>query len=161
METRLHATTMITRAISEQVRLMEESDRLMQLTQPIVSSRVEAHHHAGAMIYQRMLIKYKAQRDRAVQAVDELQALAMEVRYSACKVEYLAQIHGIRLGNHHATVALDQARQPPSPAEMREEMNDDSKESQQLLKHKQQHHHHQLAPCLSDVPWQQTAPCAA
>jgi len=105
---KIQAALFLKEQIDEYSRIILEMDRLIEHTRPNLVARVDAQNPIGATIFAKIILKYESQRDRAVKIVDELRALAMEIRFSATPImDYATLVDAIRAETAKVTNGVD------------------------------------------------------
>lgn len=94
---KIQAASFLKDQIDEYSQIIREMDRLIEHTRPNLVARVDAQNPIGATIFAKIIRKYESRRDRAVRIVNELRALAMEIRFSATPImDYATLVDAIR-----------------------------------------------------------------
>jgi len=103
-QVRHQATMIIKETIEQQQRIVAEMDKLIAHTRPrLEAARGSARNETGILIFAKSLQKYESAKVHAVKAIPQLQALAMEVRYSLTRMDYRARMESILHPQLHRT----------------------------------------------------------
>ena len=103
-QVKYQATLILQEAIKKQQRLISEMDTLIEHTQPrLEAARGSARNETSMLIFVKSLQKYESAKTHAVEAIRQLRALAMEVRFSPTPIDYRARMESILYPQLHRT----------------------------------------------------------
>lgn len=94
-DAKIQAALLLKEKIIERMQKVKELERLIERTTPSMEARLESMNQIGAIIFMKLIIKYEAQKEEALKAINELRDLAKTVRYSDNRIDYESKIRTI------------------------------------------------------------------